>query len=142
GVQWADLTGFNSNSPLSGLRQDVATTIGQLYELTFYVGSATDNRLFFPATVDASINGGARTPHHNPSTSTTMLDWDQFTVQFVATTAVTSLTFLNGSPSNSFATALDNVSLIEVTATAVPAPASALLLGLGLAGLGWSRRGK
>ncbi len=40
GLQWADLAGVTSNSSSSGVRQNVATTIGGVYELSFYVGSA------------------------------------------------------------------------------------------------------
>ena len=65
GIQWADLAGVTSNSMASGLKQDVATTVGQLYELTFNVGSATDGVFFFATTVDSSINGGERT--HTPT---------------------------------------------------------------------------
>ena len=59
GNQWIDLAGVTSNSMTSGVTQNISTTIDQSYDVTFYVGSTTDNTLFFPATVDLSINGGA-----------------------------------------------------------------------------------
>jgi hypothetical protein len=131
GDQWLDLSGATSNSKSSGVRQDIATTIGQAYVLSFYVGSATDNALFFPATVDLSINGDARVSYTNSTAPTDRLDWQLFTTQFTATSTTTSLTFFNGSAVNNFLSALDNVSVIPVAA--VPEPASAALLGIGVA---------
>ncbi len=139
GLQWVDLAGVNSNSTTSGLRQNVATIVGQLYELSFYVGSALDNRIFFPTTVDLSINGGARAPHFNANAPTDKLNWKLFTEQFTATSTTTSLAFFNGAASNNFLAGLDNVSLVEVTA-AVPEPGNFVLVSLGLLALLARRR--
>jgi hypothetical protein len=121
GNQWIDLAGVTSNSSNSGVRQGIATTVGQSYEVSFYVGSALGGGVFAPATVDLSINGGPRTSYFNPAAPTTMLDWKLFTVPFIATSSMTTLTFLNGSASNNFLTALDNVSI-----TTVPEPSTGL----------------
>ena len=110
GNQWADLAGVTSNSTLSGLTQTVTTIVGELYELSFYVGSATDGRFFFPTAVDLSIDGGGRTRFANPNAPTSALDWMRFSLQFTATSAATSLTFFNGAAANNFNTAFDNVS--------------------------------
>lgn len=139
GIQWADLSGQNSNSPTNGLRQIVSTVVGQTYDLQFYVGSATGGGFIFPSTVDLSINGGARTSYFNPTGPNNMLDWRQFNVQFTATTTATDLTFFNGSASNNFLCGLDNVSLNVV---GIPEPSTILLTGIagiGAGGLVWSR---
>lgn len=78
----------------SGVTQTVSTTANQLYELSFYVGSATDGSIFFPSTLDVSIDGGPRISYFNPSAPTTTLDWRKFTVNFTATTNATNITFL------------------------------------------------
>lgn len=125
GAQWLDLTGPGSNSSSNGVSQDVATTIGQLYRLSFYVGSATDNTSFFASTVDLSIAGGARVGFTNPIAPLDSMDWQLFTADFVATGALTNITFFNGSTPNNNLSGLDNVTL-EV----IPAPGAAALLGL------------
>src|SRR4029077_9755692 len=37
GAQWLDLTGSQSNSPSTGVRQLVSTVTNQVYDLNFYV---------------------------------------------------------------------------------------------------------
>lgn len=113
GNQWIDLAGVTSNSSTSGVRQNVATAIGGVYQLSFYVGSATGGP-FFPATVDLSINGGARVGYTNPTGPSNMLNWKLFTVEFTATSATTTVTFFNGSAANNYLCALDNVSISSV----------------------------
>jgi Protein of unknown function (DUF642) len=134
GNQWLDLSGLFSNSTADGVTQDVVTTIGQRYELSFYVGSATDNNQFFASTVDLSVDGGARRSFTNPTAPSDRLDWELFTVPFTATGATTNLTFFFGGEPNNNVGALDNVSLAPL-ASAVPEPSPVVLLGIGAAGM-------
>lgn len=131
GSQWLDLSGVTSNSITSGVTQQVATTIGTAYALSFWVGSATDNTLFFPATVDLSIDGGPRTSYTNPTAPSNSLNWKSFTVNFTATSATTQLTFFNGGAASNYLAALDNVSLDVAPA---PVPALGALQRVTLAG--------
>ncbi|MFT3883745.1 MAG: DUF642 domain-containing protein [Gemmatales bacterium] len=139
GNQWADMAGVTSNSNSSGVTQSVTTTSGLAYQLSFYVGSAKDNVFFFPATVDLSINGGARMSFTNPAAPTDHLDWKLFSVNFTATGPSTNITFFNGSAANNFISPLDNVSLV----VAVPEPSAFLLIflatAIGVAALGFRR---
>lgn len=138
GAQWLDLSGFSSNSTSNGVSQDVATTVGQDYLLSFYVGSAFDNAFFFPATIDLSINDGARTSYSNPTAPTDHVDWKQFSVQFTATSSTTNLKFYNGSAVNNYSSGLDSVSMSAITA--VPEPGSGSLLFLAMTAVCWVRR--
>jgi hypothetical protein len=113
GNQWLDLAGITSNSMSSGVSQTIATTVDQSYEVSFYVGSATNNSIYFPATVRLSIGGGTPVNYFNPSAPNNQLDWRRFAVNFTATTTTTTLTFFNGSASNNYLSGLDNVSVIE-----------------------------
>ncbi len=126
GNQWIDLAGATGNSQTSGVRQSVATTMGQLYNLSFWVGSASDvgfnnqGPFFFPTTVDLSINGGARVSYTNPNLTpntappSNAINWLNFTTQFVASSSTTTITFFNGGASNNWTSSLDNVSMTAV----------------------------
>ena len=140
GNQWLDIAGVTSNSNASGVTQNIATVVGQAYDLTFYVGSATGGGFFFPATVDLAIDGGARMSYFNPTGPSDMLDWKLFTVPFTATNATTNLTFFNGSAANNFISPLDNVSLVPV----VPEPSTAVfgVIGIFVVALRRTRNGR
>jgi hypothetical protein len=62
------------------------------------------------------------------------------TTTFAATSASTTVEFLNGDPSNDNTNGLDNVSLVDngpAVAGTTPEPSSIMLLGSGLPGLAW-----
>jgi hypothetical protein len=129
GSQWIDLAGITSNSTSSGVTQTIPTVPNQLYQVSFYVGSATDGSLFFPSTIDVSINDGPRTSYFNPMAPTNMLDWRKFTANFTAASNATKLTFYNGSTSNNFLNGIDNISVVRV-----PEPASFFAIVVGVCG--------
>lgn len=130
GSQWLDLSG-STNSAAGGVVQNIGTIIGQAYEVSFYVGSASDGAFFFPATVDLSIDGGSRVSYFNPNITPNALNWQLFTVPFTATSTTTNLTFFNGSAANNFSTGLDNVLVTPVAA--VPEPATLIAGAMALA---------
>ena len=135
GAQWIDLAGHTSNSQSSGVTQDIATTIGLSYAISFYVGSATDNGFFYPSLIDLSINGGPRTTYTNPTAPSNMLDWELFTVPFTATQNTTNITFYNGGASNNYLSAVDNIAV-----AVVPEPSTAFFGSVGLLAFCFRRR--
>ena len=128
GDQFIDLTGPGSNNDQNGVAQDVVTVAGQLYTLSFYVGSGS-GATFTASTVDLSINGGSRISFTNPNLPTTNLDWQLFSVDFTASGPVTNIAFYNGSDSSNHLSALDNVSI-----SSIPEPSAFATLA-GAAGL-------
>jgi hypothetical protein len=135
GNQAIDVSGY-TNTMSDGIQQTVATSIGQRYELSFYVGRADH---FDPgaATVDLSIDGGSRFHYTNTGPTSRDINWEQFTVDFTATQSSTSLAFLNGTPIASGVVAgLDNVTLTAITPEPSTLVISSALLGiLGVVGL-------
>lgn len=140
GNQWIDLTGI-TQSPAEGVQQTIATTIGQQYSLSFYVGNVNNVGGIFgtTSTVDVDINGSQILAAENSCTTcTSTLTWQLFTTTFTASSASTVLAFLNGDPSNDTSNGLDN---ITVNATPLPAALPLFATGLGAMGLfGWRRK--
>jgi hypothetical protein len=136
GLNSLDLTGEGNEGPTSGVQQAVATTVGETYQLSFFVWRADGESPFYvtPATVDLSIDGGPRIGYTNSDLTSGMNDWREFTVFFTATLSTTTLAFYNGTPSPTAQAGLDNV-VLTLTTTAVPEPASATFLCAGVAGI-------
>lgn len=130
GNQFLDLTGPGTNSSTNGVVQSVATIPGQLYSLSFHVGSGTDFSTFAASTVDLSIDGGARVGYTNPNIPATHLDWQQFVVEFTATGLVTDIAFYNGSGAGNHLSGLDNVAITAIPeSSAIPVLLGAFSLG-------------
>ena len=146
GNQWLDLTGDLSNS-LEGVEQSIATTAGNEYTVTFWVGNVDDPTGIFgtTSTVQFLVDGSLFDTVTN-STNRTTLSWEQFTETFKASGSTTLIEFLNADPRGDNSNGLDNVSVVEEGGTggppAVPEPASLSLLGIAIAGLGLFRRRK
>ena len=88
--------------------------------------------------VGVLIDGSLLTSETN-STPGTTLNWELFTVSFVATSASTVVGFENLDPSGDDSNGLDNISLALASTGAVPEPATPTLLALAFAGVGFAR---
>jgi hypothetical protein len=126
GLHCVDLTGDGNTGLNNGIFQDVATTIGQDYVLTFWVGRAngvaSDASYQTESTIFLGINSSLVGTYTNSETGPVgTLNWKKFSRTFTATATSTNIGFFNGTNTvalggNNFA-GLDNVSI-----EAVPEP--------------------
>jgi choice-of-anchor C domain-containing protein len=143
GQQSVDLSGVTTG----GIYQDVPTTPGQAYRLSFWLAGNPEftNAGGGPAvkTMRLTWDGApvANLSFDTTGRTTTDLGWTQYTFDIVATDATSRLWF--ESTTSGFAGPLiDDLNLVEVVPPAVPFPA-AVFLGLGGAAcVGVSRRGR
>lgn len=136
--QWLDLTGFNANS-IEGVSQSVATTVGNQYQLSYYIGNTTGGGIFGSSSmVNVRLNGTQTFSDTNSAVNATGLTWQQITHTFTATTASTTLAFLNGDPITDNSNGLDNIVLTDLgPSTLVPEPDTYAMLLAGLGLVGW-----
>jgi hypothetical protein len=131
-----DLSGNGNSGPTDGISQAIATTAGETYNLSFYVGNQTGTGSFgplymLPSTVDVQIDGGARQSFTNANTISNGIQWTRFNTTFTATSGSTTIAFLNGTPVGDNYAGLDNVSV-----SPVPEPATWAMMLVGVFGVG------
>jgi len=133
GVMYAELDG-NTNVSIS---QTLATTIGQVYTLSFWYSSRVNVALSSQGIQwdVGSLTGSVDTSGAVNTTGNNV--WQNFTTTFVANSLSTTLSFAAIGKSDSLGTSLDNVS---VKAASVPEPSSYALMGAGLLMLGAMKR--
>ena len=137
GVQSLDLTGPFNQGPLSGIDQVVATTVGQAYALTFYVGNQDDALPNYGAasSVLLTVTGHPSKAFTTDMNTTDNVTWQEFTYDFVATSTSTTIAFTNNTVDDNYA-GLDNVDL--ELGKPVPEPSTWMMMCLGFAGLGFA----
>ena len=139
GSFFLDLTNYQANAPFAGMSQTIATTPGATYSLSFDLGSS--NRWGRPDSITASAAGTSQT-FTAPLTGS-LNDWQSVLMQFVASSATTTVLLQGASGINYIG--LDNVVVEFVSGPGpgqIPEPTTLALLGLGLASLAVSRRRK
>ncbi len=108
-----DLTG-PGNTVGGGVQQAVSTVAGQLYQISFFVGSAdnTYSGYAIPATgLELVTNGTSAGTFTNTASTPNGVNWKQFTASFTASSSLTTLSFLNATPAGGNLAGLDNVSI-------------------------------
>ena len=145
GNLFLDLTAYNAGAPFGGVTQTIATTPGQQYDLSFFLGSRTD--LWGGPPVSIMTTAGSASQTFTDNASHNVSTWTHEDLRFTASGTSTTITLLGTAGFNYIG--LDNVSVDCVGATctggprsggAVPEPATAGLLGLGLAVVAFVRR--
>jgi len=130
GTHFLDLTGYQTGAPFGGVTQNIVTTIGQQYDLSFYLGSYTQRWGGPPVSILAAA--GSTNQIFTVSTTSTASTWTPFSMLFTATSANTTIT-LTGAAGVEYI-GLDNVSVDPASAVPEPEPWALMVLGLGLLG--------
>ncbi len=133
GSRFLDLTAYNTGAPFGGGTQTIATTIGDQYNLTFFLGSFTSRWGGPPISILASAGGTSATFTDSPATTTST--WVPFSLPFTATSASTAIT-LTGAAGVEYI-GLDNVDveLVGGPPDGVPEPGTYALTALGFGAL-------
>lgn len=138
GLYAVDLTGAGNTGPSDGIFQDISTTLGQLYTLTFWVGNAqgngTGNSAVYNLTSSTNlvITLGGSATFDNPDQSPGGINWKEFSYTFEASGPTTRIAFLNNTAQGDNYLGLDDVSI-----AAVPEPSTWAMMILGFAGVGF-----
>jgi len=138
GLVSLDLTGSGNTGP-NALYQDVATTAGTQYTLSFWVGNADDSRPAYQgaSSVALSIEGASAGTFTATATASGAITWQQFSYSFTASDTLTRISFANATASGNNLAGLDNVALAPVPEASEWAM---MLAGLGVVGLIARRR--
>jgi Protein of unknown function (DUF642) len=138
-----DLTGQANDKPYGGIEQVIATTPGDTYDLTFYLGASTEynGSGFSAAALTASATGDVLDATQLFLLVPTGLNqWQSESLMFTADSSSTTIEFLADSAYTSEYVGLDNVSVTSVSG--VPEPASLPLVLVAAIAIFWRVRSK
>jgi hypothetical protein len=142
-----DLTGYTNGAPYAGVQQSVATTSGNTYALTFYLGAEING----VGTYSIQACGGSTCQTFSVviATATSGSPQNSWTFETLDFTAISASTLISLLGTNSGGVqeyiGLDNVSLVDTGVSATPLPAALPLFASGIAAMGlfgWRRKRK
>lgn len=141
GTYWTAADGTRSvdlaGNTLGTISQTFDTLTGVVYDVVFAMAANPDH-IARPRTLKVSAGDESGIYSFNTSGTTLLnMGWTDFSFQFTADAAQTTLSFEALNQACCFGPALDNVRVSQV-----PEPSALALLGLALAGLVAVRRGK
>lgn len=112
GNQWLDMTGLSNSA--TGVQQTVRTQPGAQYTLTFFVGNVVTRGGGFGTTsaVEVMVDGKSAGTFRNDGESPGRQNWRPASVPVTATSAATTITFINRDASNDNSCGLDSVSFL------------------------------
>lgn len=134
GSFFLDLTNYQAGPPFAGMSQTISTIPGATYSLSFDLGSSTQWGV--PDSLTASAAGSSQT-FTSPTTGINI--WTHEVMQFVASSATTTVVLQGASGINYIGLDNTDVELISLPGQ-VPEPSTLFLLGVGLTGAALARR--
>jgi hypothetical protein len=115
GAQWLNLAGFRGDTR-NGIEQDVCTTPGQRYRLTFWVGNAVDEAhpgAGQTSTVEVWIDGFSKfVAVNSDEPSDSRVAWKRFDMSFVAEKISTRIGLASDDPLGDKVNGVDDVELV------------------------------
>lgn len=130
GIKLLDLTDYRDAPPYAGVTQDIATSVGAQYRLSFDLGSS--DLYGRPVSIGASA-GSAASVFSSSLLASGNIVWERQTLDFTALSSTTTVS-LTGLVGRNFI-GLDNAD-VTFLAAAVPEPATYALMLFGLGAVG------
>jgi hypothetical protein len=136
-----DLTGFSVNQPTL-VSQAIATRIGAVYALSFWVGNISGGPFGTQTAIGVEFSSGGTNFSCTNTQGTFQLVWQQCGAQFTASQTQTSIGFRNLDPPSDYNAMIDNVVVERVGGVPEPASWAMLITGFGLVGTLSRRRAR
>jgi hypothetical protein len=113
---WVNLAGL-SRTKTGVAHYPVATTVGQSYKLTFYVGNVVDPSGYYGTSSTVLVYENSKllmTAVNSDGEGSTRQNWKAFSVTFSADAPFTTIAMVNGDPPNDRHCGIDHVQLAPV----------------------------
>lgn len=138
GGRSVDLTGSGHSAFTGGISQTVNLAIGQLYQLTFFLGNIDEATSYASdSSLEVFINGISMGTFTNGAVTPNMVNWAQQSLIFTPTVGANTILFRDATPLSDHYAGLDDA-FLDIVDT--PEPSTFVLIGGSLCGLAAFRR--